>query len=111
MADPTVDPAVFAELQASTGADFAAELLATFFDEAPPMIAELRAALAAGSADRFRRGAHSLKTNAQTFGAGTLAALARELEQGGLPPDGAAIDALEAAYGQAAAALAELARG
>jgi cysteinyl-tRNA synthetase len=36
------------------------------------------------TADRFRRAAHSLKSNSNTFGARTLGAMARELELGGL---------------------------
>jgi HPt (histidine-containing phosphotransfer) domain-containing protein len=37
-------------------------------------------ALAAGDVDSFRRNAHSMKSNANTFGATELAALAKELE-------------------------------
>lgn len=106
-----IDRTVFSELQATAGADFVAELVDTFCEEAPPMIAELRAALAAGAAERFRRAAHSLKTNAQTFGALPLAAKARELEHAGLPPDASGIDALQALFDAAGAALKELARG
>ena len=106
-----IDVAVFAELQDSAGADFVAELVGTFFEEAPQMIEQLRAALAAGSADAFRRAAHSLKSNALTFGATALGAAARELELGGLPADAAGIDALQVLYEQAAAALQELAGG
>ncbi len=75
------------------------------------MLAELRAALAAGSAERFRRAAHSLKSNANTFGALRLGEMARELELGGLSADAAPIDALQAEYDRAAAALQELTRG
>jgi HPt (histidine-containing phosphotransfer) domain-containing protein len=110
MADP-IDRTVFSELQATAGADFVVELVATFFEEAPRMIAELRAAQAAGAAERFRRAAHSLKTNANTFGAMALGAQARTLELGGLPPDASGIDALQAQYDTAATALKELAHG
>jgi HPt (histidine-containing phosphotransfer) domain-containing protein len=76
------------------------------------MIADLRDASQARDAERFRRAAHSLKSNANTFGASTLGAMARELELGGLPVDpsggAAALDALEEAYGRAAGALREL---
>jgi HPt (histidine-containing phosphotransfer) domain-containing protein len=102
---------VFAELQATAGADFVVELVDTFLAEAPQMLGELQAALDARSSDRFRRAAHSMKTNAATFGATRLGALARELELGGLPADGIGVDALRAAYTQAAAALQEIARG
>jgi len=115
-----IDRAVFAELQATAGADFVVELLDTFFDEAPLMIAELRASLVDGAqgaagraaaADRFRRAAHSLKTNAQTFGATALATQARALELGDRPHDAGAIDALQASYEAAVAALEGLQRG
>jgi HPt (histidine-containing phosphotransfer) domain-containing protein len=107
----TIDRAVFAELQATAGADFVVELVHTFFEEAPPMISELRSALAAGHAERFRRAAHSLKTNAHTFGANALGAQARALEQGGLPADAAGIDALQVQYDRAVAALQALIDG
>ena len=106
-----IDPTVFAELQANAGADFVVELVQTFFEEAPPMIAELRAAQAAGAAERFRRAAHSLKTNANTFGASALGTEARELELGGLPAGAGPIDALQAQYDTAVVALKALTHG
>ena len=120
MPSPTIDPAIFTELQDTAGAEFVAELVDTFLDEAPQMLAELRAALARPaspaspsdpSADAFRRAAHSLKSNSQTFGALPLAELARALELGGRPADAAPLAALEAEYARAAAALQGLARG
>jgi HPt (histidine-containing phosphotransfer) domain-containing protein len=108
---PTIDRAAFAELQATAGADFVVELVNTFFEEAPPMLAELRAAQAAGAAERFRRAAHSLKTNAQTFGATALSVQARALEHGGLPADASDIDTLQAQYDDAVAALKALIHG
>jgi histidine phosphotransfer protein HptB len=108
MNDATIERAAFEELQATAGEDFAKELVGTFLEEAPEMLSELSTALAAGDADGFRRAAHSLKSNSQTFGAQALAAMARALELGGLPPDGAALDALAQEYARAAAALAEL---
>ena len=110
-----INAALYAELQATAGAEFAAELVATFFEEAPVMLAELRSALVDGNAERFRRAAHSLKSNSHTFGATALGALAREIELRGLDGDPArdeaALDALAAAYALAAAALKELAHG
>ena len=88
-----IDRTTFAELQAAAGAEFVAELVDTFLEEAPQMLAELRRALAEGNADRFRRAAHSLKSNSHTFGAFRLAELARALELGGLEA-GRAPDAL-----------------
>ena len=110
-----IDTATFAELQAAAGAEFVAELVGTFMEEAPAMLAELRSARATGDGERFRRAAHSLKSNSQTFGAQALGALAREIELRGLDDDPArdvaALDALDATYAQAAAALNELSRG
>jgi len=110
-----IDAATFAELQAAAGPEFVAELVGTFLEEAPGMLAELRSARAANDGERFRRAAHSLKSNSQTFGAVTLGALAREIELRGLAADpardAAALDVLAAAYAQAAAALKELTHG
>ena len=106
-----IDRTVFDDLKDTAGADFVVELVNTFFEEAPPMLAELRAAQAAGAVERFRRAAHSLKTNAHTFGATALGAQARELELGGLPADASGIDALQALYDTAAAALKDLTHG
>ncbi|HEU5293777.1 MAG TPA: Hpt domain-containing protein [Burkholderiaceae bacterium] len=107
----SIDRAVFSELQQTAGADFVVELVDTFAEEAPGMFAELRAAYTAGAAERFRRAAHSLKTNANTFGATALGTQARELELGGLPAGAAGIDALQALFDATVPALKELARG
>jgi HPt (histidine-containing phosphotransfer) domain-containing protein len=84
MATPTIDAATFAELQATAGDEFVRELVDTFLEEAPPMLDALRESLAAGQAEAFRRAAHSLKSNANTFGALTLASMARDLELNGI---------------------------
>ena len=111
MATPIIDPATFSALRDAAGADIVKELAATFCEEAPGLLAELRAAWFAKSAERFRRAAHSIKSNGLTFGAGTLATMARELELGGLAADTAPLDALEREYERAAAALKELCHG
>ena len=112
MNESAIDKTVYAQLQETAGAEFAAELVDTFLDEAPRMLAELRAARADSHAERFRRTAHSLKSNSNTFGALRLAELARELELKGLDVDPArdtaALAALEAEYTRAAAALKDL---
>ena len=109
MTASVIDAATFAELQESAGADFVAELVDTFLEETPALLTELRSARHAADADRFRRAAHSIKSNSQTFGALGLGALARELELQGLhanaSADGRAIDTLQTAYATAAAAL------
>ncbi len=111
MSDDPIDAATFAELQDTAGAEFVSELIGTFLEEAPQMLGELRAAMAGASADRFRRAAHSIKSNANTFGALRLGEMARELELGGLATDAAPIDALQAEYERVAAALQDLAHG
>jgi HPt (histidine-containing phosphotransfer) domain-containing protein len=111
MSRSVIDLNTFEELQAAAGAEFVDELVGTFFEEAPTLLAELRDAQAGGDAQRFRRAAHSLKTNAQTFGAMALGEQARALELGALPAPAGALEALEAAYAQAAAALERLRHG
>ena len=111
MSEPVIDMVVYNELAETAGAEFAAELAGTFMEEAPGMLAELRAAQAAAKADAFRRAAHSLKTNSVTFGATRLGAMARDIELGGLTAEAAPLDALEAEYQRVAAALTELIGG
>jgi histidine phosphotransfer protein HptB len=110
-----IDQTVFNELKDTAGPEFVAELVGTFLEEAPTMLADLRSARSAGDADVFRRAAHSLKSNSATFGATEMSGLARRLELDGMASDArqdmAAIDALDDAYRRAAAALQELARG
>ena len=108
---PTLDAATLDELRQAAGAEFVVELVQTFLEEAPTMLAELRTAHAAGQAQPFIRAAHSLKSNSQTFGALALGAQAKALELGGLPCEAAALDALEAEYARAAAALMAQTRG
>ena len=112
MSDATIDLATFTELKETAGADFMQELVQTFLEEAPAMLEELRASLAAGDADVFRRAAHSLKSNSNTFGALTMGAMARDLEltsaskvnEGRIEP----VDALADEYSRVAAALTAL---
>jgi len=108
----TIDRATFEALKETTGAEFVLELVDTFLQEAPAMLEELRRTLAAKDADKFRRTAHSLKSNSNTFGALTLGAMARELELGGLSKAtenrGQLLDALAEEYSRVAATLTEL---
>ena len=109
MAVDPIDIAVFRELEEATGSDFIAELVATFLEEAPGILAELKDAAATGDHDQFRRAAHSIKSNANVFGAHELAELARRMELSGLGADqtetGAQLDALNAAYERSTAEL------
>jgi HPt (histidine-containing phosphotransfer) domain-containing protein len=76
MTASTIDRATFDALREAAGAEFVVELVDTFAEEAPGMLAELRRALAANDAETFRRAAHSLKSNGSTFGATAFAAMA-----------------------------------
>ena len=87
MNDDTIDQSVFNELQEATGSDFIRELVGTFLEEMPGIFAELRSAISTQDEDQFRRGAHSIKSNAQTFGATRLAEQARIIEMAGLGAD------------------------
>ena len=110
-----IDRAIYDALADTTGSEFARELVSTFLEEAPAMLADLRSAFAAGDAERFRRAAHSLKSNSNTFGALGLGALARELELGGIAKPakegGKPLEDLEQEYARVAAALEALPHG
>jgi len=80
MAKTTIDPSTFDNLKQMGDADFIRELIDTFLDDAPHMLKELSQALAARNAELFRRTAHSLKSNSNTFGALALAELSKDLE-------------------------------
>ena len=62
--------------------DLVAELVDTFLASAPALAADLHPALDRGDIDGLRRGAHTLRSNAATFGADSLAARCQELETG-----------------------------
>ena len=115
MIEASIDLSVFNELQESTGCDFIKELVETFIEEAPGIFTELKSAATAGDLDQFRRAAHSIKSNANVFGAHELADLARQLEIAGLesiPEDNAQkITALDAAYERSSARLKALVDG
>jgi HPt (histidine-containing phosphotransfer) domain-containing protein len=115
MGEDAIDRPTYAELEATAGVEFVVELVDTFLVEAPAMLAELEAALATGDADAFRRTAHSLKSNGNTFGALRLATLAKQLELGGIGPvleaKGAPLETLAEEYARVAGALAELKHG
>jgi HPt (histidine-containing phosphotransfer) domain-containing protein len=112
MAEPTIDLAAFRDLQETAGADFVKELVATFLEEAPGMLADLRSALAEGDADKFRRAAHSLKSNSLSFGATPLGTMARGMELAGVDRvaqlGAQPLEALVAEYARVGAALTEL---
>jgi CheY-like chemotaxis protein len=81
-ADGSIDEMALTRLSEGTGGDegFVSDLIEQFVTEAPDLVAAMRAGLDAGDADGVRRAAHTLKSNAATFGANELAAVCASLE-------------------------------
>lgn len=77
---PMIDQMTFEELKQMSGGDFINELIDAFLEDAPNMLNNMQLALDVKDIETFRRNAHSLKSNANTFGAMELASLAKELE-------------------------------
>lgn len=77
---PAIDKTTFEELKRMSGEDFINELIDAFLDDAPNILQNMQTALEAKDVESFRRNAHSMKSNANTFGAIELGALAKELE-------------------------------
>lgn len=113
MSDTPINLSVFSELQDAMGAEFVEELVSTFLEEAPTMLAEISSAVEKDDKDKYRRAAHSLKSNADIFGAQILVGMARKMELEGLGPDGNStrISELNTAYDRAAAILKDLKDG
>lgn len=110
MTQNLIDPALYQELQEAMGAEFAAELLDTFLGDAKNMFADLQNAVEAADVDGYRRASHSIKSNAQTFGAEVLASDARTMElSGAIDPDAA--NSLQATFDKTAVALKGLKNG
>lgn len=80
MANEQVDRTVLQALKVSVGEDYIGVMLETFLEETPQLMADMHRSLSANDADTFRRAAHSMKSNAATFGATRLSELAKELE-------------------------------
>jgi len=110
-----LDHAALERLRATMGAGFLDELLPTFLEDSQELVGTMRRALGEKDADSFRRAAHSLKSNAASFGAMTLSTLAKDLEalakSGSL--DGAAprLERLASECERVARALREIERG
>ena len=82
VARPPVDASVLARLAESMGGDdaFVTELIEQFVTDSPALVTTARKGLEAGDADEVRRAAHTLKSNAATFGANELADRSSRLE-------------------------------
>jgi GAF domain-containing protein/DNA-binding response OmpR family regulator/HPt (histidine-containing phosphotransfer) domain-containing protein len=78
-----VDRSVVDRLSESMGGDpaFVAELIGQFVTDTPGLVEAARAGLRDGKADEVVRAAHTLKSNAATFGANDLQARSKALEE------------------------------
>jgi GAF domain-containing protein/CheY-like chemotaxis protein/HPt (histidine-containing phosphotransfer) domain-containing protein len=110
-ASPPVDASVLARLAESMGGDdaFVAELIDQFVTDSPALVAAASKGLEAGDADEVRRAAHTLKSNAATFGANELADRSSRLEAaakaGDLEEGLARLEAIDEELGRVHAAL------
>ena len=105
---PVIDQPTFEELKQMSGGDFINELIDAFLEDAPHMLQNMRTALDAKDTESFRRNAHSLKSNANTFGATEMGILAKELEFMAKENNldiGNRLDLLNESYGRVAEAL------
>ena len=74
--------------------DAVAVILDLFLSDSAPLLEQLVEDRRSGDAEGFTRRAHTLKSNAASFGAADLAATCRELEQRGQAGDLASVDVL-----------------
>ena len=95
---PVLDPSALERLRATMGSGFLDELVSTFLEDSQELVSTMRRALAQGDRDALRRAAHSLKSNAASFGAMPLSNLSRDLEAlakaGGLASAGPRLERL-----------------
>ena len=82
LADGAINLAALGRLLEVIGGDRAdlSELIDDFLSGAPDLVAQMSAAAAAADTEALGRAAHTLKSNAQDFGATRLAALCAALE-------------------------------
>jgi HPt (histidine-containing phosphotransfer) domain-containing protein len=95
-------------------AEFVADLIGQFVADTPALVEAARAGLASGEVDEVRRAAHTLKSNAATFGAGELQARSKALEEaaraGALDGASERIGAIASELERVRTALQEIAR-
>jgi PAS domain S-box-containing protein len=108
----SLDAGAVADLKELGGDDFLAEIIDTFLDDAPALVASLRTSCERDDAEELRRAAHSLKSNGRTFGAHEFADLCRELEdrakRGELDGASELVERIEEAYEALTGALVAL---
>ncbi len=81
MSDDALDAGAIDALRDMLGdAESVREMLDAFFEEVPARLAEAQAGVEVGDAAVAGRAAHTLKSNALTFGARAMAEIARQIE-------------------------------
>jgi PAS domain S-box-containing protein len=109
LAADVLDVGAIEQLRAMGGSAFLGELTGTFLASAPSLVATLAWARVEGNAEELRRGAHTLKSNARTFGAMKLAEVCQQLEAmaaaGTLDTAAELVGQIEAEYERVGAAL------
>jgi signal transduction histidine kinase/DNA-binding response OmpR family regulator/HPt (histidine-containing phosphotransfer) domain-containing protein len=82
---PLLDPAAIDNLRQMVGGEpeYLAELIDSFLEDAPTLLANMRGAIEKGDAAALRLNAHSLKSNTADFGAKELSELCKEMELAG----------------------------
>ena len=112
MTDTVIDLDVYQALAEIVGEDFIGEMVDAFLDEGAQFLDDFNKSFADGDTDLFRRAAHSMKSNAATFGATKLSELSEELEemarQGQLDGVAEKLDPISAAFSNAGQVLKEL---
>ena len=109
---PAVDQAVLKDLLDVMGQALA-DLVRVYLEDAPRLVAQLRAAAAAGDMEGMIAPAHSLKSSSANLGAVRLSEHARFIEHGArlrtlVPPLLPAVDRLDAEYARVRVELATL---
>jgi HPt (histidine-containing phosphotransfer) domain-containing protein len=105
-----LDPGVLDRLRADLGGDDPVrDVVATFLERTPTVLADLSAAAARDDVEAMRRVAHGIKGTSATLGAARLAEQCAEIERlarsGAVPDAAARVAAVEASYRAAEAAL------
>jgi signal transduction histidine kinase/DNA-binding response OmpR family regulator/HPt (histidine-containing phosphotransfer) domain-containing protein/PAS domain-containing protein len=115
--EAVLDPSALENLLSMLGGEFVylVELIDSFLEDAPQLLAELNQYLENGDAAGVHRVAHSLKSNGADFGASTFSDLCKELESVGRSGvlDGAAdlVAQILAEYGKVETALKAVRQG
>ncbi len=106
-----IDRATLDQLKETVGADFVVELMDTYLEETPKIIAELRQSLTRQDAVAFTRAAHSIKSSSASLGLLAFSAQAKEMEmlgkQGRLVDAGLKVDSFCATFERVQKRLAE----